>query len=96
MVYKHFDKIQYGVIQKIFYVEQQNSYLLKMQPLDDGTYDSLKIGSKVFINEHVIFGTLSNNEIHLIKLNNIIEKACFYESNEICYFARYPNLYESS
>jgi hypothetical protein len=88
--------MQYGVIQKIFYIEQPKSYLSKIQPLDNITYDSLKIVSQVFANGHVIFGSLSKHKVHLISAENIIEKACFYETNEICYFGRYPYPYESS
>jgi hypothetical protein len=57
---------------------------------------SLKMGSKLFINEHVVFGILLKNEVHLMSLENIIEKTCFYNDNETCYFARYPNFYDSS
>ena len=96
MVYKHLDNIQYGVIQKIFYIEQEKNYLLKIQPFNRSNYDSLEIGSKVFVNEHIIFGTLSNHKTHLVSSKNVSEKACFYETNETCYFARYPNFYESS
>jgi hypothetical protein len=88
--------VHYAVIHKIFYIEQRESYLLKIQPLQNINYDSLKIGSKVFVNEHVIFGILSDNKIDLISSENVIEKACFYDNSEICYFARYPNFYESS
>ncbi len=88
--------IKRSVNRKTFYVEQQKNYLLKIQPLDNISYDSLKIGSKVFVDKHVIFGTLSNHDVHLISSENIIEKGCFYETNKICYFARYRNLYESS
>lgn len=96
VVYEHFDQIQYGCIQKIYFIEPQNNYLLKIKPLDNIIYDSLTIGSKIFVNEHIIFGTLSPNQIHLVSVNNIIEKGCFYETNETCYFARYPNMHESS
>lgn len=96
MVYKYFNKIQYGIIQKIFSVEQDKSYLLKIQPLDNINYDSLKIGDKIFVNEYVVFGTLSKNQFHFISSENVIEKACVYETIDTCYFARYPNLYESS
>ena len=96
VIYKHHGKVQYGIIQKIFYVEESRSYLLKIQPLENINYDSLKIGTKVFVNERIIFGTLSDREVHLTSSKNVIEKACFYENNGACYFARYPNFYESS
>ena len=54
-------------------------------------YDSLEIGSKIDINEHGVFGILTNNEAHLILQENVIEKGCFYENDDMCYFARYPN-----
>ncbi|CAF2233614.1 unnamed protein product [Rotaria magnacalcarata] len=96
VVYQYRNEIQYGIIQKIFYIEQRDFYLLKLRPLQNINYDTLKIGSQVYVNKHVIFGDLSKNEMHLISSKNVIEKACFYNSNETCYFARDPNFYESS
>jgi hypothetical protein len=96
VVYKHLDKLQYGVIHQIFYVEQQNRYLLKIQPLENTNYDSLTIGSKVFTNEHIIFGGLSKQKVHFVSAADILEKACCYKGDATCYFARYPNFYESS
>lgn len=96
IVYKHLNQVHYGVIHKIFAIRKNNIYLLKMQPMKNINYDTLTIHSKTFINEHIIFGNLADQEVHLISLENVIEKACFYSNGDISYFARYPNFYESS
>ena len=65
--------------------------------LIDTGYDSLSFESKIFINEHIIFGKLPFDwNSHDFSWNAAIEKACLYESDSIYFIAWYPNLYESS
>lgn len=96
VVYKHKNIIKYGVIENIFYVEKQNSYILKIHPLQNTYFDCLTFNGKIFINEYIIYGDMSHNSFDFIYATEVIEKGCFYESEQICYFARFPNLYESS
>ena len=70
--------------------------MLKTRPLKDIKYDTLKIWSKTFVNEHIIFGYLSWEDVHRINLDDVLEKVYFYSDDKICYFARYPNFSESA
>ena len=97
IVYQHNHSINYGIIEKIFHLEDKELVLLQTIPLINKHYDELMLKSRRFVNENLIYGELSGNETHLILASNIIEKACFYYGNDQqCYIARFPNLYESS
>jgi hypothetical protein len=88
--------MKYGTIQNIFYVEAEHIYILKIHPLQNTHYDSLTFNNKSFVNEYIIYGNTSHDTFDFIRATNVIEKGCFYENKDICYFARFPNLYESS
>lgn len=96
VAYKHQNIVKYGIIENIFHIEQQNLYVLKIRFLQDTYYDNVTFNSKTFVNEHIIYGHISNDAFDFTYVTNIIEKGCFYESSKTCYFARFPNLYESS
>jgi len=69
---------------------------LKIHPLRNTNYDSLTFKNKTFTNKHIIYGDLSNDTFDFVHVTDVIEKGCFYQNNDVCYFARFPNLYESS
>ncbi len=96
VVYKQQNIMKYGIIQNIFYIEQQDLHILKIRSLEDTYYDTITFNSKTFVNEHIIYGDISRDVFDFIHVMNVIEKGCFYESGKMCYFARFPNLYESS
>ncbi|CAF4588910.1 unnamed protein product, partial [Rotaria socialis] len=96
IVYKYMGAINYRKIRKIYYASQQNQHFWAIQPLQNTCYDTLNIEGQVFINENVIFGNILSNEMHLISFEHVIEKACYYERDDLYYFARFPNLHESS
>jgi hypothetical protein len=96
VVYTHQNITRYGIIENIFSVEQQDLHLLKIRSLQNTYYDTITFNSKTFVNEHIIYGDISNDVFDFIPVTNVIEKGCFYESDTTCYFARFPNLYESS
>ncbi|CAF4504815.1 unnamed protein product [Rotaria socialis] len=96
IVYKYMGAINYRKIRKIYYASQQNQHFWAIQPLQNTCYDTLNIEGQVFINENVIFGNILSNEMHLISFEHVIEKACYYERDDLYYFTRFPNLHESS
>ncbi|CAF2089774.1 unnamed protein product [Rotaria magnacalcarata] len=96
VVYQYQNIVKYGIIEDIFYGEQQDLYLLKIRSLQDTYYDTITFKSKTFVNEHIIYGNISHDVFDFIDARNVIEKCSFYENDKVCYFARFPNLYESS
>ena len=88
--------INYGYIDNIFFVESQNLYLLKIRSLQNTYYDTLTFKSKRYINRHIIHGDFSQEIFHMVSAGSVIEKGCLYEGADVSYFARFPNLYESS
>jgi hypothetical protein len=96
VVYEYEKTEKYGIIQNIFYIAEQHLYVLKIHPLQNTRYDSLTINNRTFSNKHIIYGDMSHNTCGFIHATSVIEKGCFYENKDTCYFARFPNLYESS
>ncbi|CAF2052482.1 unnamed protein product [Rotaria magnacalcarata] len=96
VVYQYQNIVKYGIIEDIFYGEQQDLYLLKIRSLQDTYYDTITFKSKTFVNEHIIYGNISHDVFDFIDARNVIEKCSFYENDKVCYFARFPDLYESS
>lgn len=96
IVYSREGSTRVGIVENIFYIEPQGLNILKIRPLINTHYDSLSIQSETFFNEHIIFGNLSSHETHFISPETIIEKACFYKNDSVCFVARFPNFYESS
>lgn len=96
VVYKHQSATKYGTIHNIFYVESHDVHVLKLRVLEDTHFDTLTFNSKIFVNENVIYGHLSKDTFHYVLAEDVIEKGCLYENEDVCYFARFPNLYESS
>jgi hypothetical protein len=96
IVYRHQNIMKYGIIENIYYIEQEDLHVLKIRPLQDTYYDTINFNSRTFVNEHIIYGRISNDVCDFIDATDVIEKGCFYQSSKMCYFARFPNLYESS
>lgn len=96
IVYQAGEKLNYGIIEKIFHIDSRGLSLLKIRSLQNAQFDTLTFKSKRFFNENIIYGNFSTDGLHLVSVSSIIEKACLYQSKDISYFARFPNLYESS
>jgi hypothetical protein len=96
IVYQAEGKVNYGIIENIFHVDSRGLSLLKIRSLQNARFDTLTFSSKRFVNENIIYGNFSTDGIHLVSVSSIIEKACLYQSKDVSYFARFPNLYESS
>lgn len=88
--------ITYGCIQAIFHVPTQNLYLLKVQVLQEPRFDELFLGKQQFTNKHIIYGKFSMDKIEIVSVDRVIEKGCYNDHPEFCYFARFPNMCESS
>ncbi|CAF3612403.1 unnamed protein product [Rotaria socialis] len=58
VVYQYQNTVKYGIIEDIFYGEQQDLYLLKMRSLQDTYYDTITFKPKTFVNEHIIYTLL--------------------------------------
>lgn len=87
--------MNYGCIENIFHVTQNQNYLLKVNVLQNIHFDSLQFNGKTYFNEHIIFGEFIENCVEIIPASSIIEKGCFFHGDN-SYFARFPNMYESS
>ena len=96
VVYEDQGKVKYGIIEKMFHVHSSGSTLLKIQSLQNARFDSFAFNCRRFTNENIIYGNLSSDATHIVPVDSIIEKACLYEGKDLTYFARFPNLYESS
>lgn len=96
IVYQADGRVNYGIIENIFHVDSRGLSLLKIRSLQNARFDTLTFNSKRFFNENIIYGNFSTNGLHLVSVSSIIEKACLYQSKDLSYFARFPNLYESS
>ena len=96
IVYHADGSLNYGNIENIFHVESRSLSLLKTRSLQNTRFDTLTFNSKRFFDKNITDGNVSSDGIHIISLISIIEKAGFYQSKDVSYFARFPNLYESS
>lgn len=96
VVFRDHDELSYGFIEAIFHVIQDDIYLIKVNLLQDKKFDCLLLNGKEYVNEHIIYGHFSGNHCRIISATDVVEKGCYYDGENGSFFARFPNMYESS
>lgn len=96
VVFKDHEELDYGCIEAIFHITSADIYLVKVKVLQISHFDSLLLNGKQYLNQNIIYGNFSNHQSRIISASDIVEKGCFYDAEECSFFARLPNMYESS